>query len=218
MEKRETTTIKDTLIAENQLIAERLKVLDEKKVDKAFVKGSTVRYQLLSDNNFNDTYKKQLDGLETTITEAIEALDVDDTANERKYVSSVNEVDGKIIVERAEHLGGIKVFPDAGIDENDTYNTKFLYTNSEGRLVYYSPSILREGQKVTLATAAQLCTKQVIDDLNALNIPEQGQLIIGDANDHEYLSISHGIAENSIVIRYMVDGKTGSEFSSETCT
>ena len=43
MVKRETTTIKDTLIAENQLIAERLKALDEKKVDKAFVGGSTVR-------------------------------------------------------------------------------------------------------------------------------------------------------------------------------
>ena len=212
MEKRETTTIKDTLIAENQLIAERLKALDEKKVDKAFVKGSTVRYQLLSDNNFDDTYKKQLDGLETTITEAIEALDVDDTANERKYVSSVNEVDGKIVVERAEHLGGIKVLLEAEIDKNDTYNTKFLYTNSEGRLVYYSPSILREGQKVNLATAAQLCTNIANGALNALNIPANDSIYIGEKTDNEYLEISD--ASGAIIIKHFVNGVEAARFNS----
>lgn len=213
--KTTTTTIKDALIENNQVISQALNKLWSAKVDKAPSDDDPAREKVLSDFNFNSTYKQKLDALETTITTAIKALDVDDTANERKYVSSVNEVDGKIVVERAEHLGGIKTMPEAGFDGTDLYNTKFLYTNNEGKLVYYSPLVLRVGQTVNLASAAQLCTEPVINQLMVL---AQNPVTIGYDTDHEYLLIRSGSASNSVIIDYMVDGKSESQFSSETCT
>lgn len=213
-----TTTLENALIENNKLVSDRLKKLWNEKVNKAPSDDDPTREKVLSDFNFDKDRRYKLDfGLEQTITDTINALDVTDTANERKYVASVNEVDGKIIVERAEHLGGIKPLLNAEITEKDPYNTKFLYTTKEGRLVYYSLTSVREGQEVKLASAAQLCTQEAMRHFNEdLDIPTDGVLIIGNNTDYNYLEISHGNASDSIIIKYFVEGNLESEFSSET--
>lgn len=221
MVKRETTTIKDTLIAENQLIAERLKALDEKKVDKAFVDGSTVRYKLLSDNNFDDAYKKQLDDLDTTITtditNAINELDYTDTINARQYVSGVSETDGVISVTRAEHLGGVlNVEDDTEIATlvGDAYYSKFLFSDKYGKLHYDSAIAGKLGRQYVLADGATItANKQSI----ITNLPHSKTLILSESDDDSTnITIFYDGSTDTLFIDKNKDGTAITRYSTIT--